>query len=71
MSACTMEFAAVDSGVELSQRLEPRSLLILKGEARFAWRHGIPGRKSDPAEGGNAPRGRRLSLTFRNVIRTV
>jgi alkylated DNA repair dioxygenase AlkB len=45
--------------------LAPRSLLILSGDARYTWKHGIAGRKNDP---GLGPRSRRVSLTFRNVI---
>ena len=49
--------------------LPPRSLLVLAGEARHAWHHYIPHRKSDPAPGGGratrAPR--RVSLTFRQA----
>ena len=49
--------------------LPPRSLLVLAGEARHAWHHYIPHRKSDPAPGGGrAPRApRRVSLTFRQA----
>ena len=67
-SPCTMEFADTRSDEERSQRLERGSLLILKGESRFQWQHGIPARKSDRVEGAVVPRGRRISLTFRNVI---
>jgi hypothetical protein len=41
-------------------------LLVLAGDARYRWRHAIPARRSDPDRG---PRGRRLSLTFRTVVR--
>lgn len=48
--------------------LAPRSLLILTGEARYAWQHYIPHRKSDLVGGQVVPRGRRrVSLTFRKV----
>jgi hypothetical protein len=40
----------------------------MKGEARYDWLHGIAGRKTDIFEGRSIPRGRRVSLTFRNVI---
>ena len=46
--------------------LPPRSLLILSGEARYAWRHYIPSRRSDIVKGIEVERGdRRLSFTFR------
>lgn len=45
--------------------LEPRSVLVLAGEARFQWRHGIRPRKSDLVDGKRRIRARRLSITFR------
>lgn len=68
-SACIMEFTDTRSGEVIEHYLEPRSRLILSGESRFNWKHGIPARKSDIINGITRPRGRRLSLTFRNVIR--
>ncbi|MFZ0546134.1 MAG: alpha-ketoglutarate-dependent dioxygenase AlkB [Candidatus Promineifilaceae bacterium] len=43
--------------------LEPRSLVMIYGEARYDWKHAIPARKSD----NMVPRTRRISLTFRKV----
>jgi alkylated DNA repair dioxygenase AlkB len=68
-SACVMDFDDVQSGERRSHQLECRSLLVLRGEARFAWKHGIPARKTDMVDGLAFPRERRVSLTFRNVIR--
>jgi alkylated DNA repair dioxygenase AlkB len=67
-SACTMEFTPLNGRGATSQRLEPRSLLILKGESRFEWKHGIPARKADDVGGTWVQRERRVSLTFRNVV---
>ena len=67
-SACTMEFTPLDVREGLGQRLEPGSLLVLKGESRFEWKHGIPARKADDVSGVPVQRGRRVSLTFRNVV---
>jgi alkylated DNA repair protein alkB family protein 8 len=49
--------------------LPPRSLLIMSGEARWAWEHYIPHRKSDVLTDGKTVtrRGRRVSLTCRTV----
>eukprot|EP00884_Botryococcus_braunii_P003338 jgi/Botrbrau1/13004/Bobra.0389s0003.1 len=47
--------------------LPRRSLLILGGEARYAWHHYIPHRKSDWLQGRQVPRTTRTSLTFRQV----
>ena len=78
-SACTMDFIKKTRGdVENSPYvhkddckhiwLQPRSLLILKDEARYNWFHGIRGRKTDEVSGMRVQRGRRVSLTFRSVI---
>lgn len=51
--------------------LPPRSLLVMAGEARYAWAHYIPHRKEDIV-GGRAVRraDRRVSFTFRKVRRS-
>lgn len=62
LSSCIMEFT---KGTEVREIcLEPKSLLVITGEARYDWRHGIPSRTSDHG----VPRSRRVSVTFRNVI---
>jgi alkylated DNA repair dioxygenase AlkB len=48
--------------------LEPRSLLVLRGEARHQWTHGIVKRQQDTVNSNVMRRERRLSITFRNVI---
>jgi alkylated DNA repair dioxygenase AlkB len=63
-----MEFTHVKTRQKTPLFLARRSLVVLSGEARYDWRHAIPGRKSDTQEGRMVPRGRRLSLTFRNVL---
>jgi alkylated DNA repair dioxygenase AlkB len=67
-SPCIMEFTHDESGRNIPVWLEPRSLIVLSGDARYHWRHAIPARKSDTVAGNIIPRGRRLSLTFRKVI---
>ncbi len=52
-----------------SYHLRPRSLVVMQGEARDRWLHGITGRKSDRVGGLVLPRGRRLSITFRSKDR--
>lgn len=66
-SACVMTFESLDGAERIPALLMPRSLLVLSGEARLRWRHGIPARKSDRTPDGAVARGRRLSLTFRTV----
>lgn len=46
----------------------PRSLIVMAGESRYTWYHGIPPRKSDKFNGENLKRQRRVSITFRKVI---
>lgn len=47
--------------------LESKSLIILKGDSRYKWTHGIPSRKRDTFNGERFNRDRRISLTFRKV----
>lgn len=49
-------------------KLERRGAAIIRGEARYAWRHEIPKRKTEPGPVRRVPRRRRVSLTFRKVI---
>lgn len=67
-SACAMDLTAFEGEGRMSIYLAPRSLLVLTGEARFRWKHGIAARKSDRLSSGHIPRGRRVSLTFRTVV---
>jgi alkylated DNA repair dioxygenase AlkB len=67
-SQCLLELSAVENGGAESLLLERGSLLVLAGEARYRWRHAIPGRKTDKVGGEVVPRGRRVSLTFRTVL---
>ena len=62
-----MELRNTHTDDRISLRLEPRSLLILSGEARYDWTHAIPARKSDVIKGVRQPRTRRVSLTFRTM----
>lgn len=67
-STCVMDFANPKTGAKKSILLEEGSLIILTGEARYEWTHAIAGKKSDIVNGMKFYRGRRASLTFRNVI---
>ena len=57
---CIMEFAKDSKKIPLL--LPRRSLLTLKDEARYKWKHSIPARKSNIKQ-------RRVSVTFRVVMR--
>ena len=48
--------------------LPARSLLVLEGEARYAWQHGIPCRHTDRVDDAIVPRGTRVSLTLREAM---
>jgi len=63
-SQCEMDFVSRNTGEKKSLILQPGSVLVLTGEARYDWTHAIPFRKSDRG----VPRQRRVSLTFRKVI---
>lgn len=63
-SAIMMDFTRHGHATR-SYYLRRRSLVIMRGEARNHWCHGITGRKNDRVGGLAVPRGRRLSLTFR------
>lgn len=65
-SSCIMEFTRAEEKIELL--LEPRSLLMMRGEARHVWKHGIPARKKDVYAGKSIERKRRISLTFRTIV---
>lgn len=67
-SPCVMDFTNPVTSEKISHLLEPCSLLIFSGDARYQWRHGIASRKTDKHNGQTIQRGRRISLTFRSVI---
>lgn len=67
-SPCIMEFIHAKTQQKIPIMLDPRSLIVLAGDARYLWQHTIPGRKSDKWGDTLMYRSRRLSLTFRNVI---
>ena len=64
-SPIVMDFTRLGHATR-SFHLRPRSLVIMQGEARDLWLHGITGRKSDRVGGLVLPRARRLSVTFRS-----
>jgi len=67
-STCVMDFIHRMTHEKVSLLLEPRSLLVLSGDARYEWQHGIAHRKIDRHNGEFLKRERRLSLTFRNIV---
>ena len=67
-SSCVMTFSRRDGSDPVERLLEPGSLLVMRDEARYEWRHAIPARKTDVHEGRRLARGRRVSLTYRTVL---
>lgn len=65
LSGVVMDFEQADTGELRSMWLEPRSLVVLRQDARYRWKHGIAARLTD---GPGMTRGRRISMTFRTVI---
>lgn len=59
-----MDFTNLATGDTKAVPLELGSAVIMTGPSRYEWTHQIKARKSD----NGVPRGRRVSLTFRNVI---
>lgn len=67
-STCVMTYSRRDKSAKVDVLLEPGSLLVMAGPARYDWLHAIAARKSDRWAGAVLPRGRRVSLTFRTVL---
>lgn len=68
-SSCVMDFTNKhDIQKKISMWLAQSSLIVLRGEARYEWLHGIAPRKSDQWNGHKYQRQRRVSLTFRKVV---
>jgi len=67
-TGCVMDFHKIDGAASASMWLPPRSMVVLKAEARSLWTHGIARRKTDVVNGMTIPRGRRVSLTLRSIL---
>jgi len=67
-SACLLTMSLPSGDDRADILLEPGSLLVLSGPARYGWRHGIAPRKTDRWRGRTLTRNRRVSLTFRTVL---
>lgn len=67
-SSAVMKFTKKDSNRKVEIPLMINDAIVLKKDARYKWKHSIPGRKSDIIDGLKIERRRRISLTFRNVI---
>ena len=68
-SGCVMNFTnKFDKTKKIPVWLAPRSIVVLRDEARYDWLHGIAARKWDEWDRHKYVRERRVSLTFRKVI---
>jgi len=65
-SGATMVFRS-KKGEKYKLFVEPNSLYVMTGDARYEWSHEMAGRKSDNVDGKRIKRGRRVSITFRYV----
>ncbi|MBN6056029.1 alpha-ketoglutarate-dependent dioxygenase AlkB, partial [Nonomuraea sp. RK-328] len=66
-SPCVMDFTHPEDGTRVAVHLEPGSLCVMTGPARYTWRHSIAARKSDLTAAGRIPRRRRVSVTYRTL----
>jgi alkylated DNA repair dioxygenase AlkB len=66
-STCVMDLGHGKTGQKVSTLLEPCSLIVLSGDARYLWQHAIAARKTDRYNGITIQRVRRISLTFRTI----
>jgi alkylated DNA repair dioxygenase AlkB len=70
-SGCVMDITEPLTKRIVSLWLAPRSILVLQSEARNVWEHGIARRQKDIVNGHPIRRGRRVSITFRDVLTGV
>lgn len=68
LSMTIMQFTSLPKKRKVNFALYPGSLLVMRGEARYQWKHGIPARLTDVIDGTVYRRSRRISITFRNII---
>lgn len=66
-SPCVMDFTSLKGKRHIPVLLEAGSLVVMKDESRYQWKHAIAPRLRDVYNGTTVVRGRRISLTFRKV----
>ncbi|ELR11271.1 DNA repair protein alkB, putative [Acanthamoeba castellanii str. Neff] len=71
LSTCVMTFTSLETGEKIPVVLRPRSLVVLRGQARYGWQHGIEPKRADIVAGKHTPRARRVSLTYRTVAKSA
>ena len=69
-SSCVINFEEqLNSKNKIGIFVEPRTLVVMKEESRYNWLHSIPPRKSDRFNNELLKRERRISITYRKVIK--
>lgn len=67
-SLCIMDFINLQTKQKVEIMLESGSAVVLTGDARYKWTHGIAQRKTDKFNEVKTERKLRISMTFRSVI---
>lgn len=67
-SSCIMKFLNSSTNQDLDVFFERRTAVVLTGDARYVWRHGIPSVTEDNYNGAVYKRKPRISLTWRKVL---
>jgi len=70
LSGVIMNFTSLESKEQVPVYLERRSIVVLSGDSRYIWTHGIDKRTYDMFKGTRKNRGRRISITLRKAILT-
>lgn len=67
-SDIVMNLQRASSSEKIEILLKRRSLLVISGDSRYKFYHGIANRRTDNFNEEKRPRHRRVSMTFRKVI---
>jgi len=68
LSSCGIDFSLESNSTKKTLFMERRSIVVLIGDSRFKWKHGIKGLASDTVGTKEFKRKKRISLTYRNMI---
>jgi alkylated DNA repair dioxygenase AlkB len=67
-SVCVMDFTSLKGNRHVPVLLEAGSLVVMKDESRYQWKHAIAPRLRDLYNGAEIARGRRVSMTLRKIV---
>ncbi|CAO3607204.1 unnamed protein product [Cunninghamella blakesleeana] len=69
LSACIMKFTHTETKEEIDVILPRRSIIVLQGDSRYKYKHGISKDHIDvTSDGKSIERDQRISFTFRQII---